>query len=595
MPGKFIKKLSQKAVNKVVPETEIACPETISPSRESGNVASVEPEPEPEPSKTMPTPQHKRELAPLALPSKPKKKRGKHSRSKLKAKRENKHAVMIQSKWRGHCTRKTIAERKADKELEHTMEPQEDNAEEEQLEVFKRVPFAYLRRVQFCVDGASGLPVSCTATRVSCRLIKQDRTPLSEAAESHSDPESPVCSPDYDLFMTWKVASLDPSYTLLCRVDTLDRVSLEPRTVGYAALKLCSLPDGTQPAPGVVKSAEPESDADESICLNAGRFRLPLLLGKLPDWCPLTEERLEDLPVLPDAFLTVRLFDGSVEEPPRDKSEASAEDENCDGSVANLLYGTYDNPKVANRLRKAGHPDIPLQQDLGADLRLGRALEGEEWRELRPLLLKWLLQVFPPVAEMRKTVNPNYSLRFKDSDDVGVLLGLDMLYNMPVVRPREIPPNSVVGYKTVVQYLRGTRATWPDDAPPEDNPRYILDDVSQNWDFASSTARCPVYTDDLKLISNMQLAANACVLLIVTRVDVTFTTDASYDLKMPFRQPHRSWWGLLPLRTRSPFYSPEGSRLEDRDFDGAFVNAGEDHAAVLLLCPCCAGNARSMC
>jgi hypothetical protein len=72
----------------------------------------------------------------------------------------------------------------------------------------------------------------------------------------------------------------------------------------------------------------------------------------------------------------------------------------------------------------------------------------------------------------------------------------------------------------------------------------------------------------------MHLGPNACVVVIITRVDVTFTTDASYDLKMPFRQPHRSWWGLLPLRTRSPFYSPEGSRLEDHDFDGAFVNAG---------------------
>lgn len=73
----------------------------------------------------------------------------------------------------------------------------------------------------------------------------------------------------------------------------------------------------------------------------------------------------------------------------------------------------------------------------------------------------------------------------------------------------------------------------------------------------------------------MHLGPNACVLLIVTRVDVTFTTNSSYDLKMPFRQPQRSWWGLLPLRVRSPFYSPEGSRLETRDFEGAFVNAGK--------------------
>ena len=292
-------------------------------------------------------------------------------------------------------------------------------------------------------------------------------------------------------------ATLDPSYTLLCRIDTLDRIALEPRTVGYAALKLCSLQDGTQPHPSTGASARPESDSNDLPFLNAGRFRLPILLGKLPDWCPLTEERLEDLPVLPDAYITVRLFDGSVEEPPR---EATRTAENSDGSVASVLYGTYDNLKVANRLRKSGHKDIPLRQDLGEDLRLGHSLENEEWRELRPLLLKWLIQVFPAVAEMRKTVNPNYSLRFKDSDDVGVLIGLDMLYNMPVVRTRDLPPNSVVGYKVVLQYLRGSKSPFPDDAAPEDNPRYILDDVSQTWDFASSTSRCPVYTDDFKLV-----------------------------------------------------------------------------------------------
>ena len=36
----------------------------------------------------------------------------------------------------------------------------------------------------------------------------------------------------------------------------------------------------------------------------------------------------------------------------------------------------------------------------------------------------------------------------------------------------------------------------------------------------------------------------------------------------------RSWWGLLPLRTDSPFYAPEGSTVADSEFDGAFVNAG---------------------
>jgi hypothetical protein len=36
----------------------------------------------------------------------------------------------------------------------------------------------------------------------------------------------------------------------------------------------------------------------------------------------------------------------------------------------------------------------------------------------------------------------------------------------------------------------------------------------------------------------------------------------------------RSWWGILPLRTDSPFYAPEGSTVAETEVDGAFVNAG---------------------
>lgn len=199
MPGKFIKKLSQKSLKKVEPDPNSTLPEDIRHEEIASKITTEAP-------KLAPTLPHKNPLEPLDFATlNHKKKRGKISRSNLKQKRENRHAVLIQSKWRGHCARKTIAERKADKNSERKQEPRTDNAEEEKLEEFKRVPFAQLRRVQFCVDGAVGLPVSCTATRVSCRLLQQDRTPLSEdAAESFSDPQSPVSAPDFDLFMTWK-------------------------------------------------------------------------------------------------------------------------------------------------------------------------------------------------------------------------------------------------------------------------------------------------------------------------------------------------------------------------------------------------------
>ena len=188
MPGKFIKKLSQKAV----------APQPDEESKEDCSETKCENEANKESQSRHVV------LDPLDLKKKPKKKRGKESRAMLKKKRENKHIVTIQSKWRGHCARKSIADQKSQKEAEKTKEPDEDNAEEEKLEDYKKIPFQDIRRVQFCVDNAVGLPVNCTATRVSCRLIRQDRTPLSEAGESYSDPESPVTSPDFDMYMTWK-------------------------------------------------------------------------------------------------------------------------------------------------------------------------------------------------------------------------------------------------------------------------------------------------------------------------------------------------------------------------------------------------------
>jgi hypothetical protein len=209
MPGKFIKKMSKKAVVTVTPE----------PSSQTPTVPVVV---VPEPAKVAPTAVQLSPLEPLDITKKaPKKKRGKISRSNLKKKRENKHAVLIQSKWRGHCTRKTISERKEEKEKAHLQEPDEDNAEEEKLEAFKQIPFDDIKRVQFCVDNAVGLPVNCTVTRISCRLLQQDRTPLSEAGESFSDPESPVTSPEYDMFMTWKGKFLFPyCCRYQCRICT---------------------------------------------------------------------------------------------------------------------------------------------------------------------------------------------------------------------------------------------------------------------------------------------------------------------------------------------------------------------------------------
>lgn len=214
MPGKFIKKMSKKSLASVEPEASSSTP-VLSVEESSSKVS-------PDPVVVQPSPLENKlcNRTPLSLDpldhtkNTHKKKRGKMSRANLKKKRENKHAVNIQSKWRGHCARKSITERKAQKEAEKLLEPDKDNAEEEKLEDFMKIPFEQIKRVDFCVDGAVGLPVNCTATRVSCRLLQQDRIPLSEAGESFADPETPVTSPAYDLFMSWKGSDKHESHEI---------------------------------------------------------------------------------------------------------------------------------------------------------------------------------------------------------------------------------------------------------------------------------------------------------------------------------------------------------------------------------------------
>jgi hypothetical protein len=81
----------------------------------------------------------------------------------------------------------------------------DDNAEEEKLEAFERIPFENLKRVQFFVDGSDGLPCACTMSRVVGKLFNSDdRKQIGEFSESYSDPESLATAPNFNLFMTWQ-------------------------------------------------------------------------------------------------------------------------------------------------------------------------------------------------------------------------------------------------------------------------------------------------------------------------------------------------------------------------------------------------------
>lgn len=82
----------------------------------------------------------------------------------------------------------------------------------------RHLSFDTISSIQFCVDGAHGLPTSVTATRVTARLLSHDRTQIGEpSAPSYSNPDSDARNPKFDLHMGWrgKSKSLFKSFLLI--------------------------------------------------------------------------------------------------------------------------------------------------------------------------------------------------------------------------------------------------------------------------------------------------------------------------------------------------------------------------------------------
>ena len=136
------------------------------------------------------------------------------------------------------------------------------------------------------------------------------------------------------IFFQITASKLSIYVTLICRIDTLERPSLLPRCVGYAALKLCVDADGLQPVEnnnndnnnssnsnsrttggggGTSSSSQRPPPSASSVHLNAGRFLIPLVQGRASVHSPLSETLMEQLPPIPGAYLAIRLFDPTAE------------------------------------------------------------------------------------------------------------------------------------------------------------------------------------------------------------------------------------------------------------------------------------------
>jgi hypothetical protein len=184
---------------------------------------------------------------------------------------------------------------------------QSDNSDtvSKEIQRMQHLLFEKISSIQFCIDGAVGLPLSTSATRVTARLMASDRSQVGDpSAPSFSQSDSDALAPLYDLHMGWRGRTLQPSLTIVCRIDTLERPSLTAKCIGFAALKLCVDERGLQPSP--------ELEHDQ-VFLNAGQYLLPIVYGSVPIDTVFTEAIMDKLPHIHNAFLRVRLFDPNVE------------------------------------------------------------------------------------------------------------------------------------------------------------------------------------------------------------------------------------------------------------------------------------------
>lgn len=323
---------------------------------------------------------------------------------------------------------------------------------------------------------------------------------------------------------------LIPTITIVCRIDTLEKPLLQPRCVGFAVLKLCVDANGIQPAPGA---------NSKHVYLNAGQYLLPIVYGSVPSNGIFSESLMDKLPHIYDAYLSVRLFDPNVE-------SASNLSRGLDPSLTagrDLRHFNLDNTIIATLIKYqpgAGSnlPRLPVDDFLVQEIKKGVEVNAEEKKLIVRQVNEWLIRLFPPVHQKLPGVNTRFLLNYDHR--IGAFVALDMLYNMPDNKKfmkstsealSRMQATSIFNkpwddkascFKTYFRYLPGSSIPKKLKGDATD---FVIDDASMELDFTSKEFN-PVYMDDFSRTTGFELSPNACLLVVVTAVDVVTSKKA---------------------------------------------------------------------
>ena len=320
----------------------------------------------------------------------------------------------------------------------------------------------------------------------------------------------------------------------MCRIDTLEKPLLQPRCVGFAVLKLCV--DGSGDQPGLTAH-------NNQVYLNAGQYLLPIVYGSVPSNGVFSESLMDKLPHIYDAFLSVRLFDPNVEAGngrPDNLSRGldpsitlGRESRKVNLSQTIMAVLLKHQPIVAGTL-----PRLPIDDFMSNEIARGAEIEVEEKKIIVRQVLEWLLRIFPPVYQKLPGVNTRYLLCYENR--VGAFVALDMLYNMPENKKlmkatqeaaARLQSSSVFNkpfddkishFKTYFRYLPGSLVPKKLKGDATD---FVIDDASTELDYSSKEYN-PVFMDDFSRTAGFDLSPNACLLVVVTAVDILTSKKA---------------------------------------------------------------------
>jgi hypothetical protein len=207
------------------------------------------------------------------------------------------------------------------------------------------------------------------------------------------------------------------------------------------------------------------------------------------------------------------------------------------------------------------HPD--LSSKVFSKFARCLCLEGDERVKAVVAIQHFIKKLFEAKSEIDETVQSRYLLPY--SPDMGAMVALDLLHKMPIRKDlisaaqeagsvaamrtglSRAWDNKISYHKTIFRYLPGalnpqgsssllydsqvpekslmSRATMMNFGMTENNtssgkdPSMIVDDASVNVNF-SSTETTPEFIDNFSSTAGLALGPNACLLVVVTAVDV---------------------------------------------------------------------------